>query len=108
MLTSSIVLAVLFGLMTLGSWIKWADTHYEDRKKFWGKKAWTFLYDCLLFWSLAVLIPSQKSLAIIAGGHLMFEAVNHPVVSETAGKLNIIIQNELDKQVKEITKEKSK
>ncbi len=46
--------------------------------------------------------------AIIAGGHLMFEAVNHPVVSETAGKLNIIIQNELDKQVKEITKEKSK
>lgn len=107
MLTSCIALAVVFGILTLGSWITWADTCYEDKKKFWSKKAWKFLYTCLFFWGCAVLIPSQKSLAIIAGGHLMFEAVTHPVVSETAGKLNTIIQHELDQQVKEI-KEKAK
>lgn len=102
LINSLIVLAVFSGVAAVLSVLIWADTIYEDKRVFWSKKAKMFVWFVLFFWSLALIIPSQKSLAIIAGGYLAFEAVNHPVVSETASKLNTIIQHQLNEQIKEI------
>lgn len=62
-----------------------------------------------IFSTLGYLItPNKKDIAIIAGGYVLVEASKSSVVTETAKKLNELIQGELDEALNEMKKKKEK
>ena len=68
--------------------------------KWWSFVKWKVLPIYVSVLLVSVLVPSQKDLAIIVGGHYAIAAAK----SETAEKIKNIIDLTLDKQLKELKK----
>lgn len=100
--TVAMILAILAGAITGGCHLAVVDNYRRENIPIWKtwRKRWASIAGIAL--GLFILLPTQRDLAMIVGGHLTVRAAQ----SETARKVYTIIEDLLDAEVAKIAKKR--
>jgi hypothetical protein len=91
------VIAVIAGILSIVYGINWAIDVERKVDTLPVKKTFKVVFTVLLFsWAMAVLVPNQRTMWMMAAGYAGQQVVTSEVAQETAQKLNKIIQGNLD------------